>query len=66
MSKKKIKKLLIGTNNKGKLREIRSLLPKNIEIYSTSQFKLKSPKEDGNSFKENSLIKAMFFSKKVI
>ena len=64
MSKKKIKKLLIGTNNKGKLREIRSLLPKNIEIYSTSQFKLKSPKEDGNSFKENSLIKAMFFSKK--
>ena len=64
MSKKKIKKLLIGTNNKGKLREIRSLLPKNIKIYSTSQFKLKSPKEDGNSFKENSLIKAMFFSKK--
>ena len=64
MSKKEIKKLLIGTNNKGKLREIRSLLPKNIKIYSTSQFKLNSPKEDGNSFKENSLIKAMFFSKK--
>ena len=25
---KKLKKLLIGTNNKGKLREIRDLLPK--------------------------------------
>ena len=28
--KKKLKKLLIGTNNKGKLREIRNLIPKNI------------------------------------
>ena len=27
---KKIKKLLIGSNNKGKLREIRNLIPKNI------------------------------------
>ena len=45
MLNKKIKKLLIGTNNKGKLREISNLLPKNIEIYSTSDFALKSPKE---------------------
>ena len=41
MLKQKIKKLLIGTNNKGKLREIKNLLPKNIKIYSTSQFNLK-------------------------
>ena len=34
MFNKKIKKILIGTNNKGKLREISNLLPKNIEIYS--------------------------------
>ena len=64
MSKQKINKLLIGTNNKGKLREIRSLLPKNIKIYSTSNFNLKSPAENGKSFKENSLIKSKYFSKK--
>lgn len=64
MSKKKITKLLIGTNNKGKQREIRDLLPKSVEIYLTSNFNLKSPIENGNSFKENSLIKSKFFSKK--
>ena len=57
-------KLLIGTNNRGKLREIKSLLPKNIEIYSTSKFNLKSPTENGKTFKENSLIKSKHFSKK--
>ena len=64
MKPKKISQLLIGTNNKGKLREIKALLPKNIKIFSTSDFNLKSPKENGNTFKENSLIKAKFFSKK--
>ena len=64
MAKRKINKLLIGTNNKGKLREIKSLLPKNIEIYSTSKFNLKSPLENGKTFKENSLIKSVYFSKK--
>ncbi len=64
MQNKKIHKLLIGTNNKGKLREIRSLLPSNIQTFSTSQFKLKSPKENGASFEENSLIKSRYFSKK--
>ena len=62
MLKQKIKKLLIGTNNKGKLREIKNLLPKNIKIYSTSQFNLKSPMENGKTFKENSLIKSKYFS----
>jgi XTP/dITP diphosphohydrolase len=64
MAKQKINKLIIGTNNKGKLREIKSLLPKNIEIYSTSKFNLKSPLENGKTFKENSLIKSVYFSKK--
>ena len=64
MLKKKIKTLLIGTNNKGKLREIRDLLPNSIRNYPTSKFKLKSPIENGNSFKENSLLKARYFSKK--
>ena len=61
---KKISELLIGTNNKGKLREIRELLPKYIKIYSTTNFKLKSPLENGSTFKENSLIKSQYFSKK--
>ena len=64
MLNKKIKKLLIGTNNKGKLKEIKDLLPKQIKIYSTSMFNLKSPKENGKTFKENSLIKSCYFSKK--
>ena len=64
MLMKKIIKLLVGTNNKGKLKEIRDLLPKNLEIYSTSDFKIKSPAENGKTFEENSLIKARYFSKK--
>ena len=64
MLKKKITKILVGTNNSGKLREIRDLLPKNLKIYSPSDFKIKSPIENGKNFEENSLIKAKYFSKK--
>ena len=61
---KKISKLLIGTNNKGKYKEIKGLLPKYVKTYSTSEFKLKSPREDGQTFEENSIIKSKYFSKK--
>ena len=61
---KKISKLLIGTNNKGKYKEITDLLPKYIKTHSTSEFKLKSPREDGLTFTENSIIKSKHFSKK--
>ena len=61
---KKITKLLIGTNNEGKYKEIRDLLPKYIKTYSTFEFKLKSPREDGQTFEENSIIKSKYFSKK--
>ena len=61
---KKISKLLIGTNNKGKYIEIKDLLPKYIKTHSTSEFKLKSPREDGLTFAENSIIKSKYFSKK--
>ncbi len=61
---KKISNLLIGTNNKGKLKEIRALLPRHINIYSTLDFKLKSPAENGKSFEDNSIIKSKYFSKK--
>ena len=56
--------MLIGTNNKGKYKEIKDLLPKYIKTYSTSEFRLKSPREDGATFTENSIIKSKYFSKK--
>ena len=61
---KKISKLLIGTNNKGKYKEIKDLLPKYIKTHSTTEFKLKSPRETGLTFIENSIIKSKHFSKK--
>ena len=61
---KKISHLLIGTNNKGKLTEIKALLPKRIKAYSTLDFKIKSPQENGETFEENSMIKSKYFSKK--
>jgi XTP/dITP diphosphohydrolase len=61
---KKITNLLVGTNNMGKLREIRALLPKYIKTLSTSSFNLKSPKESGKTFEDNSIIKSKYFSKK--
>ena len=64
MRNKKISKILIGTNNQGKLREITNLLPKKIKIFSTKDFNLKSPAETGKTFKSNALIKAKYFSKK--
>ena len=64
MLKKKKLKLLIGTNNRGKLKEIKNLLPKSIKIFSTADFDLKSPSENGHTFKENSIIKSKYFSKK--
>jgi len=64
MLKKKINKLLIGTNNKGKLREIKDLLPKYIKTFSTLDLKINSPRESGKTFKDNSLIKSKYFSKK--
>ena len=64
MKNKKISKILIGTNNQGKRREITNLLPKKVKVFSTKDFNLKSPKETGKTFKSNALIKAKYFSKK--
>ena len=64
MLKKKITKLIVGTNNRGKLKEIKDLLPNYLKIYSPLDFKIKSPAENGKTFAENSSIKARYFSKK--
>ncbi len=64
MYKKKINSLVLGTNNQGKVREIKKLLPKNINLETPKKLNIKSPLENGRSFLENSLIKAKYFSKK--
>ena len=60
----KIKKILIGTHNKGKIKEISYLLNKKIKKISPLQLKIKSPVENGKSFKSNSELKAEYFYKK--
>ena len=64
MYRKKIIKLVIGTNNQGKVREIKKLLPKRVEINTPKKLNINSPRETGSSFLENSLIKAKYFSNK--
>ena len=58
-----MKKILIGTHNKGKFKEIAHLLSRKLQKISPSSLKIKSPKETGKSFKSNSRLKVMFFSK---
>ena len=60
----KIKEVLIGTNNGGKYKEICGLLPNKVKKHSPKEFDILTPEETGKSFKENSLIKASYFSKK--
>ena len=56
---KDIKEIVIASHNKGKVREIRSLLkPMGLKIYSAKKFTINEPIEDGKTFKENSLIKS--------
>ena len=61
---KKIEKILIGTHNKGKIKEISYLLNKKIKKINPIQLKIKSPAETGKSFRSNSELKAKFFFKK--
>ncbi len=58
-----MKKILVGTHNNGKFKEIAYLLPKKYKKISPLELKIKSPKETGNSFKSNAKLKVKFFSK---
>ena len=58
-----MKKILIGTHNKGKFREIAYLLPKKLKKISPSSLGIKSPRETGKSFISNSKLKVKYFSK---
>ena len=57
-----MKKILVGTHNKGKFKEIACLLPKKYKKISPLKLKIKSPKETGKSFKSNARLKVKFFS----
>ena len=59
----KIEKILIGTNNDGKYKEICELLPNSVKKYSPKEFNILTPEETGKSFEKNSFIKASYFSK---
>ena len=58
-----MKKILVGTHNKGKFKEISSLISKKYKKISPISLNIKSPKETGKSFLANSKLKAIFFSK---
>jgi len=63
-SLKNIQSLLIATNNKGKLLEIKKLLPKHITFYSPKDFNLSEPIENARTFEGNALIKAKYCAQK--
>jgi len=60
-----MKKILIGTHNAGKFKEIAYLISKKYKKISPKSLKIKSPKETGKSFISNSKLKVNFFSKYV-
>ena len=58
-----MKKILIGTHNKGKFKEISYLLSKKIKKVSPIKLRIESPKETGKTFSANSKLKAKYFSR---
>jgi len=58
-----MKKILIGTHNKGKFKEIAYLISNRYKKIAPVSLKVKSPKETGKSFNSNSKLKVNYFSK---
>ncbi len=61
---KKVKKILIATNNPGKFIELKEILPRKIKYFKPKDFKLKEPIENGRTFKANAKIKSLYAAKK--
>ena len=51
-------KIVVATSNRGKLAELRALLPEAVELVSSAEIGLETPEETGSDFVENALIKA--------
>ena len=58
-----MQKILIGTHNAGKFKELSILLSKKTKKMSPKILKIKSPKETGKTFEENAKLKAKYFAK---
>lgn len=61
---KKVQKLLLATNNPGKFRELKEILPKKIKYLKPKDFKLREPVENGKTFKSNAKIKSLYAAKR--
>ena len=57
-----MKKILIGTHNSGKFKELSFLISRRIKKISPNSLRIKSPKETGKSFRANSELKVNYFS----
>jgi XTP/dITP diphosphohydrolase len=51
-------RIVVATNNRGKLEELRALLPTGPDLLTLGDAGLDSPEETGDTFDENALIKA--------
>ena len=58
-----MKKILIGTHDQWKFKELGTLISKNFKKISPLDLKLKSPKETGKTFNANSRLKVKYFGK---
>ena len=58
-----MKKILIGTHNQGKYKEITYLISKKYKKILPLSLNIKSPKETGKTFISNSKLKVRFFSR---
>ncbi len=63
MNSKKIREIVLATNNQGKVREIEKILsPLSVEFLNLESFPaLKPPEETGETFAENALLKAQYY-----
>mgnify|MGYP001177497731 FL=1 len=58
-----MKKILVGTHNRGKFKELSFLLSKRFKKISPITLMIDSPKETGKTFVSNAKLKAKYFSK---
>ena len=60
-----MKKLLVATKNKGKIREFTQMLKNDFAIVTLDEFPyMEEPEENGTTFMENARLKASYYSKK--
>jgi len=51
-------RIVVATNNAGKIAELQRLLPANVTLLTLGEMGLQSPEENGETFVENALLKA--------